>query len=58
MIPISEPYLVKNSKKYLLNCVETNWISNQEKYILKLEKDLTKKVMIKKKVSPLVQKSQ
>jgi perosamine synthetase len=42
MIPISEPYLVKNSKKYLLNCVETNWISSQGKYILKLEKDLSK----------------
>ena len=42
MIPISEPYLVKNSKKYLLNCIETNWISSQGKYILKLEKDLSK----------------
>ena len=42
MIPISEPYLVKKSKRYLFNCIKTNWISSQGKYILKLEKQLSK----------------
>ena len=47
MIPISEPFLTKNSKKYVLNCINTNWISSQGKYILDLEKKLSKYHKIK-----------
>ena len=42
MIPISEPYLSKKAKKYLINCVDTNWISSQGAYIHKFEKALAK----------------
>tara|TARA_Y100000591_G_C21854306_1_gene713977 strand:- start:2318 stop:3448 length:1131 start_codon:yes stop_codon:yes gene_type:complete len=47
MIPISEPFLTKNSKKYILNCINTNWISSQGKYILDLEKKLSEYHKIK-----------
>jgi len=40
MIPIFEPYLKGNEKKYLLDCIDTNWISSQGEYILKFEKAL------------------
>ncbi len=40
MIPINEPYLTGNEKKYLNDCLETNWISSQGEYILKFEKAL------------------
>ena len=37
MIPVCTPFLGKNEKKYLLDCVETNWISSSGKYIEKFE---------------------
>lgn len=37
MIPIFEPHLFGNEKKYLLDCIDTNWISSQGKYITKFE---------------------
>ena len=40
MIPIFEPYLFGNEKKYLLDCIDTNWISSQGKYITKFEEAL------------------
>ena len=40
MIPIFEPFLDGNEKKYLLDCIESNWISSQGQYILKFEKAL------------------
>ena len=42
MIPISEPYLSKKTKKYLNKCYESNWISSQGKYIKDLERLLAK----------------
>ena len=40
-IPISEPVLNPNAKKYLMDCIKTNWISSQGKYINILEKKLS-----------------
>jgi len=40
MIPIFEPYFTGNEKKYLMDCIDTTWISSQGKYILKFEKAL------------------
>lgn len=40
MIPIFEPCLTGNEKKYLTDCISTNWISSQGEYILKFEKVL------------------
>lgn len=40
MIPIYEPELIGNEKKYLLDCIDTNWISSQGKYIKLFEKHI------------------
>ena len=47
MIPISSPYITKKAKKYVSNCLKTNWISSQGKYINEFEKALAKKHNIK-----------
>jgi perosamine synthetase len=36
-IPVSQPALVGNEKKYVLDCLETNWISSIGKYIEQFE---------------------
>jgi perosamine synthetase len=41
-IPIFEPYLIGNEKKYLQDCIDTNWISSQGKYIQEFEKYIAK----------------
>jgi perosamine synthetase len=40
MIPISEPFMNGNEKKYIDQCVTTNWISSQGEFIQKFEKSL------------------
>ena len=42
MIPISSPYITKKAKKYVSNCLRTNWISSQGKYINEFEKSSCK----------------
>tara|TARA_B110000438_G_scaffold300780_1_gene353986 strand:- start:1306 stop:2418 length:1113 start_codon:yes stop_codon:yes gene_type:complete len=42
MIPISSPYITKKAKKYVSNCLRTNWISSQGKYINEFEIFLAK----------------
>ncbi len=37
-IPVCEPYLDGNERKYVLDCIETNWIGSQGKYISAFEK--------------------
>ncbi|TAJ53840.1 MAG: DegT/DnrJ/EryC1/StrS family aminotransferase [Chitinophagaceae bacterium] len=37
-IPIYEPSLEGNERKYLIDCIDTVWISSQGKYILDFEK--------------------
>jgi len=39
-IPIFEPSLAGNEQKYLLDCITTNWISSQGKYIIEFENAL------------------
>lgn len=41
MIPISEPFLFKDEKKYVHECIQTGWISSQGKYIKKFEDDFS-----------------
>lgn len=36
-IPVCEPYLAGNEKKYVLDCLETAWISSTGKYIREFE---------------------
>ena len=40
MIPIFEPYLMGNEKKYLMDCIDSTWISSQGKYITEFERSL------------------
>ena len=39
-IPIYEPYKAKNQRKYVMDCVNSNWISSRGEYIEKFEKSL------------------
>ena len=40
MIPIFEPYLTGNEGKYIEECISTNWISSQGKFINNFENSL------------------
>ena len=40
MIPIFEPFLNGNEKEYLIDCIDSTWISSQGKYITAFEKML------------------
>ena len=37
MIPIFEPEFAGNERKYLLDCIDTGWVSSQGKYITRFE---------------------
>jgi perosamine synthetase len=41
-IPVYEPLLAGNEKKYLQECIDTNWISSQGKYIKEFESEFAK----------------
>jgi perosamine synthetase len=41
-IPVSDHYVAKNEKKYLIDCIETGWISSEGQYIKKIERDFSK----------------
>jgi len=38
MIPVNEPLIAKNAKKYILNCLDTGWVSSAGAYIDQFEK--------------------
>lgn len=40
MIPVNEPLLDGNEKKYLLECVDTGWISSDGPFVKRFEKDM------------------
>ena len=42
MIPVWEPVLDGNEKKYVLDCLETNWISSLGSYITRFEETVAK----------------
>jgi len=41
-IYVAEPYLAGNEKNYVLDCIETNWISSKGKYIAAFEDSFAK----------------
>ena len=43
-IPVNEPLLDGNEKKYLVQCVETGWISSEGPFVQRFEKDMATKV--------------
>lgn len=42
LIPIYEPHKAKNQRKYVLDCVDSNWISSRGDYITKFESEIAK----------------
>ena len=42
MIPVCEPFLNGKEKEYVLDCLETNWISSNGKYIQQFEQEFAK----------------
>ena len=43
MIPVNEPLLNGNEKKYLNECIDTGWISSEGPFIKKLEEQFSAK---------------
>jgi perosamine synthetase len=43
-IPVNEPLLDGNEKKYLVQCVETGWISSEGPFVQQFEKNMAEKV--------------
>jgi perosamine synthetase len=43
-IPVNEPDLTGNEKKYLLECVETGWISSEGPFVTKFEEQFAARV--------------
>lgn len=41
-IPIYQPYISKNQKKYVNNCLDDNWISSRGSFVSRFEDDLGK----------------
>lgn len=50
-IPVCEPYLNGNEKRYVMDCLKTNWISSNGKYIEMFEKKFAKFCNVKYGVS-------
>lgn len=44
MIPVNEPLLDGNEKKYLLECIETGWISSEGPFVKKFEEQFAARV--------------
>ncbi len=44
MIPVNEPLLNGNEKKYLLDCIETGWISFEGPFVKKFEEGMAQYV--------------
>jgi len=43
-IPVNEPLLAGNEKKYLIDCVETAWVSSEGPYVKKFEDSFSARV--------------
>jgi perosamine synthetase len=43
-IPVNEPVLDGNEKKYLLECIETGWISSEGAFVNQFEEQFAAKV--------------
>jgi perosamine synthetase len=50
-IPVNQPLLKGNEKKYLINAINTNWISSEGPYIKKFENLLEKKFLRKNAIA-------
>ena len=46
-IPVYEPSLLGNEKKYVMDCLDSNWISSKGHYIDKFERAFTEKISVR-----------
>jgi len=44
MIPVNEPLLKGNEKKYLIECIDSGWISSEGPFVKRFETEFSKKV--------------
>jgi hypothetical protein len=44
MIPVNEPILDGNEKRYLAECIESGWISSEGPFVRRLEKEFALRV--------------
>ena len=44
MVPVNEPLLDGNEKKYLVECIETGWISSEGPFVKKFEEGMALRV--------------
>jgi len=44
MIPVNEPLLNGNEKKYLAECIDTGWISSEGPFVSQFERNIAKRV--------------
>lgn len=44
LVPVNEPLLNGNEKKYLCECIDTGWISSEGPFVKKFEGEMSKKV--------------
>jgi len=44
MIPVNEPMLDGNEKRYLAECIDTGWISSEGEFVLRLEEQFARRV--------------
>ena len=50
-VPVNTPVFIGNEKKYLMDCIDTGWISSSGEYIRKFEEGMAKYVGVKYGVS-------
>ena len=43
-IPVNEPLLIGNEKKYLTECIDTGWISSEGQFVKKFEDQFAEKL--------------
>ena len=44
MIPVNSPSLLGNEKQYLLECIESGWISSEGPFVQQFEEQFSAKV--------------
>ena len=44
MIPVNQPFLNGNEEKYLIECIETGWISSEGPFVVEFEEKFSKNV--------------
>ena len=57
MIPVNEPFVAKNTLKYVGDCIKSGWISSAGAYIRKFEEAFARYLGVKHAVTTADRKS-